>query len=201
MGPDLSAPAPALWWADQRRLQPLVDRCLRWQHNELGGGAWIVPDGSTTAQTNAILACAGSGSRSSSRSASTYPGGLVVNNPGVTIDLNGATMGHGTPASRSTRTTPRSSTAHLTAPVPTPRTPASWSTQGSPTCGSTISRSGIGRLMGSTSTARYRSQDRQQLHPCQRQRRHRVHRHTHRHRPDYGNALRVNGGLASTTVA
>lgn len=61
------------------------------------GGEYIVPAGSTTPQIQAILDCAGPGSVVKFESGS-YPGGLVVNNSGVTIKLNSCTIGHGSPA-------------------------------------------------------------------------------------------------------
>ena len=58
-----------------------------------------VPAGATTAQANAILASAGPGCTVRfTAPAWTYPGGLVVNTLGVTIDLNGTTVGQGSPA-------------------------------------------------------------------------------------------------------
>lgn len=61
------------------------------------GSEYIVPTGSTTPQIQAILDCAGPGSVVKFESGS-YPGGLVVNNSGVTIKLNSCTIGHGSPA-------------------------------------------------------------------------------------------------------
>ena len=82
--------------------------------SSFSGGAWIVPSGSTTAQTNAIVACAGSGSTVQfATSASPYQGGIVVNNPGVTINLTAKQWAPARRRSRSTRTT-----SPLTAPVP-----------------------------------------------------------------------------------
>lgn len=60
-------------------------------------GEIFVPAGAPLAEVQAILNCAGSGA-TVLFSGGTYPGGLVITTNGVTINFNGATVGHGSPA-------------------------------------------------------------------------------------------------------
>ncbi len=61
------------------------------------GGALIIPTGATTPEAQAILDCAAPGSIIKFESGS-YPGGLFVNNSQLTLQLNGCTVGAGSPA-------------------------------------------------------------------------------------------------------
>ncbi|MBN1538148.1 MAG: right-handed parallel beta-helix repeat-containing protein [Anaerolineales bacterium] len=60
-------------------------------------GAYVLPSGSTTDDMNAVLACA-LPDATITFEGGTYPGGLVVDNDDLTFNLNGATVGSGSPA-------------------------------------------------------------------------------------------------------
>ena len=75
------------WWSDEAMT-------IEWP---LPGGVLVVPAGATTPEAQAILDCAAPGSVIRFESGS-YPGGLWVNNPQLTIQLNNCTVGAGSPA-------------------------------------------------------------------------------------------------------
>lgn len=60
-------------------------------------GNLIIPSGSDTATAQAIIDSASSG-QTVTYEGGPYPGGIVVTNPGITIFLNGSTIGAGSPA-------------------------------------------------------------------------------------------------------
>jgi len=60
-------------------------------------GAYIFPAGTTISYMNEMVACAAPGSTLTFEGG-TYPGGLIINNPNLTFNLNGATVGPGSPA-------------------------------------------------------------------------------------------------------
>jgi hypothetical protein len=57
---------------------------------------FVVPAGATTALQNTIIACAAG--KTVTYAGNPSAGGVIVTANGVTIDLNGATVGHGSPA-------------------------------------------------------------------------------------------------------
>jgi len=74
------------WWADEAMT---ID-------GPEAGGEWIVPTGATTPEAQAILNCAAG--RTVVFEGGIYPGGLIVNGNQTTINLNGSTVGKGSPA-------------------------------------------------------------------------------------------------------
>ncbi|MBN1922207.1 MAG: hypothetical protein JW892_13245 [Anaerolineae bacterium] len=60
------------------------------------GGEWTVPTGATTPEAQTILNCAAG--RTVVFEGGVYPGGLFVNGNQTTINLNGSTVGKGSPA-------------------------------------------------------------------------------------------------------
>ena len=60
-------------------------------------GELVIPLGASQATAQAILNCAGSGSTVVFEGGA-FIGGLTVSNPGITINLNGSTVGRGSPA-------------------------------------------------------------------------------------------------------
>lgn len=77
------------WWGDPDGNSEVDEALL----NNL-----LVPNGATGELTNAILACAAPGSTVDFEAAGTFEGGIVVNKPGLTINLNGGTVAPGSPA-------------------------------------------------------------------------------------------------------
>ena len=64
--------------------------------SEGAGGSLVIPAGATTAQQQAIINCAAG--KTVTYAGIPSAGGVVINTPGVTINLNGATVGPGSPA-------------------------------------------------------------------------------------------------------
>jgi nitrous oxidase accessory protein NosD len=60
--------------------------------------SFVVPDGATTAEANAILACVPANGTVNFEADGLFEGGIVVNTPGLTINLNGGAVGAGSPA-------------------------------------------------------------------------------------------------------
>ncbi len=60
-------------------------------------GEYVIPTGATTADGQAVFDCAAPDSVVTF-AGGTYPGGYVINTNGLRIKLNGATIGHGSPA-------------------------------------------------------------------------------------------------------
>lgn len=58
----------------------------------------VVPDGATTAEANAIFACAPPNGTVNFEDNGTFAGGIIVTTPSLTINLNGGTVGAGSPA-------------------------------------------------------------------------------------------------------
>jgi parallel beta-helix repeat protein len=58
----------------------------------------LIPDGASSDQANTILACAPAGSTVDFETEGAFAGGLVVATPGLTLQLNGGTVGAGSPA-------------------------------------------------------------------------------------------------------
>ncbi len=75
------------WWSNAGMTVP----------GPIAGAAFTVPTGFLTPQTQAILDCAGPGSTVTFEGGS-YPGGLFVNNSGLTLKLNACTVGGPAPA-------------------------------------------------------------------------------------------------------
>ena len=63
--------------------------------SEGAGGSLVIPAGATTAQQQAIMNCAAG--KTVTYAGNPNAGGVVINTPGVTINLNGATFGPGSP--------------------------------------------------------------------------------------------------------
>jgi len=76
------------WWTDSSGSSSATEGV---------SGEIIVPTGATTAEFQAVLNCAAPGTVVRLESG-TYDGGLQVNSSGITIDLNGCTVGEGSPA-------------------------------------------------------------------------------------------------------
>jgi len=72
-----------------------------WWLTAIGGGTssggTAITAGMTAAQQSAIINCAAPGA-TITYAAGTYPGGIIVTNNNITIDLGGATVGAGSPA-------------------------------------------------------------------------------------------------------
>jgi len=63
-----------------------------------GASGLIIPDGATGPETNAILACVAPNSIVDFEAGGTFGGGIVVSTNGLTLNLNGGTVGAGSPA-------------------------------------------------------------------------------------------------------
>ena len=72
-----------------------------WWITATGGGSssggTTIPAGASAAEQMAIIGCAGPGATITYEKA-TYPGGVTITTNGVTLNLNGSTIGHGTSA-------------------------------------------------------------------------------------------------------
>ncbi len=77
------------WWSDREG---------SYEASEGPSGSLVIPDGATTEEAQAIIDCAGTATVLFEDSGATYPGGLVITNDGANIDLNGQTVGAGSPA-------------------------------------------------------------------------------------------------------
>ena len=75
------------WWADA---------AMTITASEGAGGELVIPVGATTAQIQAVFDCAEGATVIFENGA--YPGGIVVDTPNTTINLNGSTFGPGSPA-------------------------------------------------------------------------------------------------------
>ena len=93
------------WWGTACNPAPLmsglVDFTPWWGDPtgsfSLSANATTINPGDSAAQQMAVINCAAPGT-TITYPTGTYPGGIIVTANGVTINLNGATVGHGTPA-------------------------------------------------------------------------------------------------------